>query len=247
MQMMDLTPFFRNVERIATALETIARNTGPVITSEPVDRLLRLDLTGTAGRTRPKEVKIDPRIRQTGVFREPIPTVDRKALPKDVVESANDQLIAYIKRIHDEGTHTANGIANSLKARGIPHPRGLKWHNLSVKPFMDELGLVSPFSGRSPRTQKSVEATTPNEPAPEPDPAPTPSPVWEKPIRRFVEREFQKPKPSDQHMSMRGPPSEKAQADERALIDEAIAAGRVTKLPAYTDSEGFNHLQGAQS
>lgn len=282
---MDLNDFFSNVSRIAIALETIARNGTPndynLVRDVITRRGPRIDTAGTEGRTRPKEVVIDPRIKQSAVFREPIPPADRRKLPKDVVENANDQIIGFVKRIHEDGTKTANGIAKSLVARGIPHPRGLKWNNLSVKPFMDELGLKSPYQvrgGRKPQTQAAPKPEAAKEPAPEPEPAAEtrprepaspveagpgaapepPEPVAERRVNRaFVEREFKRHQRHDAHLNLRGMLSpetrakldahEKEQAADRALIDEAIAAGRVTKLPACIDSEGNDHSESSTS
>jgi hypothetical protein len=276
MQMMDLTPFFHNVERIATALETIARNgtpntyegeSRPLLSVEAKDRILatlrgdepkKVDTAGTEGRTRPRawldETKKEEIERRAGFSVLPNPLVVA-GVTQGQANAANTQILGFIKRVHDEGTHTANGIANSLKARGIPHPRGLKWHNLSVKPFMDQLGLASPYGVRGGRKPKDAAVPTPQpaEPAPEPDRAPD-EPVAKRRINRaFVQREFQQPRMPDAHMSMRSLLSpktqealeahEKADREQRALIEAAVAAGKVTKLPACVDSNGVNHLE----
>lgn len=280
--MMDLTPFFHNVERIATALETIARNTTPnsyevesrpLLSTEARDRVLatlrgdepKIDTKGTEGRTRPREFKL---VGQTSALGEAVQPVRMEDVTQGQANAAIEQIRGFIKRVHDEGTHTANGIAKSLKARGIPHPRGLKWHNLSVKPFMDQLGLASPYGVRGGRKPKdaAVAAPQPAEPAPEPDrepapagaePAPEPpqAPVERRINRAFVEREFKRPREQDALMGMRGLLSpktraaleahEKADREQRALIDQAIAAGKVTKLPACTDSNGQVHGEQA--
>jgi hypothetical protein len=285
MQMMDLTPFFHNVERIATALETIARNgtpntyegeSRPLLSVEAKDRILatlrgdepkKVDTAGTEGRTRPRawldETKKEEIERRAGFSVLPNPLVVA-GVTQGQANAANTQILGFIKRVHDEGAHTANGIANSLKARGIPHPRGLKWHNLSVKPFMDQLGLASPYGVRGGRKPKdaAVSATQQAEPAPEPDPAPAgaeptpeapPAPVERRINRAFVQREFKRHREHDAHLNLRGMLSpetqakldahEKADREQRSLIEAAVAAGKVTKLPACVDSNGVNHLE----
>ncbi|KOX50210.1 hypothetical protein ADL19_19275 [Streptomyces purpurogeneiscleroticus] len=295
---MDLTPFFHNVERIATALETIARNTtpntyeatGPLLREIATARGPRIDTAGTEGRTLPKgwteTVSKEEVERLAGFSVLPKPLVVPEVTPEQA-SAAHGQILGLVKRIYDDGTRTANGIAVEMRKRGIPHPRGIQWNNLSAKHFMDALGLVSPYRLRGGRKAKdTAPAPQPAESAPEPDPDPSiptsepspaaenrppepappvkagpepapepPEPVAERRVNRaFVEREFRAKVNGGEHMNMRSLLSpktrasleahEKAQDEQRKMIEAAIAAGKVTTLPACTDSNG--HVHGEQ-
>jgi hypothetical protein len=229
---MDLSPFFANVERMATALERIALALAPTTIThqapsiDPFDRIVLL-----------KAMELDPvalldpaetnrRLQEVQACA--ISKATKPAEAKAPTEAAEPEVVftpldTVIKEIFDGGTTSANGIANKLNDMGRITEKGRRFNNVNVKPLMNRLGLQSPYDTK-PKVESKPEA--PAEPAPEPDQP-------RKPIIPGAN-------PFEARNNLRAVKT----ASDAELIAEAIAAGRVTKLPACVDSDGFDHLAG---
>lgn len=256
---MDLTPFFRNVERIATALETIAANTTrPVITHSTSAN--QLDVEEVMAKLRePLPQKALPPFHEfidSKIAKHVIPAVDH---PNVVVRPLPD----IIKDLYESGITSANGIAIKLNSMGHRNDKGRPFNNVTVKPLMNSIGLRSPYDVQPATESKPVVEERPEEPEP---PAPSP-PAVRKPVlpagNHFRERDQKRQaREHADHMDMKGllEPQTKIRLrafikardegksiSDATLIADAIAAGRVTVLPAFVDSEGYDHLKGAQS
>lgn len=256
---MDMYPVLHSLDRIATALETIALNTSPRVITHSSEITISDEVAKMIERRRPPvapEVKAKIE-RDNGFADAPAPMKLSDAAPAQA-DAMNDQVLGMVKRIFEDGTTSANGIAKELVKRGIPHPKDNKWNNLSAKRFMDQLGLSSPYGPGGVQTTKVAPLTVEAEEAPEPEPDPTPKP--ERKINRaFVAKEYRR-RDQDAHMNLRGlltPQTkarlgayEQARKEGRAITDAeliaaAVAEGKVTKLPAGIDSEGNNHFEGS--
>lgn len=250
---MDLTPFFQNVERIATALELIARNTEkPFIHN--VSNITQFDVEELMTSLHPqplppfdqavldRAMDLDPEV----LFGSPAPAP--QPVEEPVVFKPLDEVI---KGIYDGGTHSANGIAHRLNEMGRVTEKGRRFNNVNVKPLMARIGLQSPYDTK-PKVEPKPEA--PAEPAPEPAPARKPVVPG---VNHFRERNQ---KVEKDHMDMRRQLSpgtrgrleafEAARAEGKSISDaeliaKAVADGMVTQCPPCVDSDGFDHLNSS--
>lgn len=245
---MDLSPLFQSAERIAAALERIAAAvTRPVVFEESsiqvteawkpnLDELLAS--FGTTLTEEPIRIPEAPKV---------------PALPAPEPEAAGESIEDWIRALHEGGKTSYTAIAKSLNAKGLLNPHGRPFNPPYVKDVMARIGLQSPhrYTGTATRKRRKDEPETPFEAvAPEPE---APKKVW-------VERPA--PPPETDPMDMRdmlGPKTrarletfEQARKEGRPptdaeLVAAAIAAGKVTRLPAGVDSDGYNHLTGEQA
>ncbi|TXM68319.1 hypothetical protein [Methylobacterium sp. WL120] len=238
---MDLTPFFANVDRIATALETIARNTKQATFADLPAILKQIEL-----REPPRfKVNLDPDV----LFIPPLPDAVAPLGPLQSVKvdapTQDLSIEARVKQLYEAGHTTANAIAVQLHIQQIPAVTGKWWNNVKVKKVMDQIGLVSTHQYRGGRGNPKPDADTFAQALPEPEPElPTdPEPVVtpKKPVLPGVNHFNEKRQKIRAFADLRAAGSTISDAE---LISQAIAEGRVTKLPAYMDSDGFNHLEG---
>lgn len=273
---MDLTPFFRNVERIADALELIARNTERPVISVAQEIALAGPLAALVA---PEEVLEKPLLEALKIEALPIPTAPVAEPPAPVIEPlpplvahtlVEDLIDAEVRRLYASGVQSANAIAKALTKAGIERKPGRSFNNVTVKPIMDRLGLVSSWALRDapvtvstpvPVEPKPAAAPAPTAPesAPIPEVARTPVEVPTVHLHKFVEKPVAPVKGEDDHLNFRHLLSTETRArleaheritgegrrpTDQELVDAAIAAGKVTVCEPCTDSSGYNHLKG---
>jgi hypothetical protein len=232
---MDLTPFFQNVERIATALETIARNTQkPVINN--VSNVTQFDVEELIATLRPQplppfdQLVLDRAMDLDADVLFPSPAPE-PAAPADDAPVVFMPLDTVIKEIFDGGTTTAYGIANKLNEMGRVTEKGRRFNNVNVKPLMTSLGLQSSHTYKGGRGNPVAKDEPVKEAATEPDPEPV---VTRKPVVPGVNN-------FKQSKQIAAAVPDTPVAD---LIAQAIADGKVTYCPAFIDSDGYNHFEG---
>lgn len=263
---MDLTPFFRNVDRIATALETIAANTAkPIIThSSNTSNVNQFDVEEIMAKLR-EPLAIGPYEIGAAVSHSiagKLTPVEPPAKDEPTVFTPLDDIIRGLYRA---GTTTAFGIANKLNEMGRVTEKGRRFNNVNVKPLMSRIGLESTYPSRGVRGAKA-SATKPEAPAePAPEPAPARKPVLPG-TNHFRERDQKAAKAESDRLNMRSLLSERTRerleafplttkrlkaeeaksTSDAELIAQAVADGKVTHCPAFIDSDGFNHFEGSR-
>lgn len=151
---MDLTPFFVNVGRIASALEQLV-----VVLDRPREAPAALDLRAIDwGQVR------DSLMRETAtpalpapapVMPEPEP-VEPEPAPAPTSPVKETAVETRIRELFASGIASGNAIALRLNAEGITTERGGKFYPMSVLPIMRRLGLPTLSSKKPTKTAPRV-------------------------------------------------------------------------------------------
>ncbi len=131
----------------------------------------------------------------------------------------------HIIRLRSEGVCSFNGLARELNNRGVASPRGAKWHQNTITSFIQNHGIdftPSQDASKFAKSKTSIAKATEQRSSK---------------MRDSIEIKLRNRKRQQRFANL----TPLSQDQINAMVAKHITAGKMTKCPAFTDSEGYVH------